>query len=88
MRFNQVLTEEINDKVLKTLIVHKPLFSEHESSINQVKIILKLTKKQINLNRVKPTIEKTLSPEIENLFYWINLCLFLDLAYLILILLR
>ena len=29
VRFNQVLTKEINKKVLKTLSVHKPLFSEH-----------------------------------------------------------
>ena len=28
VRFNRVLTEEINKKVLKTLSVHKPLFSE------------------------------------------------------------
>ena len=29
MRFNQVLTEEIKKKVLKTLSVHKPLLSKH-----------------------------------------------------------
>ena len=29
VRFNRVLTEEINKKVLKTLRVRKPLFSEH-----------------------------------------------------------
>ena len=28
LRFNQVLTDEINNEVLKTLSVHKPLFSE------------------------------------------------------------
>ena len=38
VKFNQVLTEEINKKVLETL-------SEHKLSINQVKITLKLTKK-------------------------------------------
>ena len=29
VRFNQVLTKEINKKVLKTLSVRKSLFSEH-----------------------------------------------------------
>ena len=29
VRFNQVLTKEINKKVLETLSVHKPLISEH-----------------------------------------------------------
>ena len=29
MRFNRILTGEINKKVLKTLSVSKPLFSEH-----------------------------------------------------------
>ena len=38
VRFNQVLTEEINKKILKTLNECKP-------SINQVKITLKLTEK-------------------------------------------
>ena len=29
VRFNQVLAEEINKKVLKTVSAHKRLFSEH-----------------------------------------------------------
>ena len=52
VRFRQVLTEEINKKVLKVISVLKPLFSEHyplfsecKPSINQVKFTLKLTKK-------------------------------------------
>ena len=45
VRFNQVLTKENNKKVLKTLSVHKQLFSEHKPSINRVKIALKLTEK-------------------------------------------
>ena len=32
-------------KVLRTLTVHKLLFSEHKPSINQVKITLRLTEK-------------------------------------------
>ena len=47
VRFNRVLTKEVNKKVLKTLSVHKLLFSEHKPSINQVKITLKL-KREIN----------------------------------------
>ena len=34
VRFNRVLTEEINKKVLKTLSVHKLLFNEHKPSID------------------------------------------------------
>ena len=34
VKLNQVFTEEINKKVLKTLSVHKPLSSEHKPSIN------------------------------------------------------
>ena len=45
VRFNRVLTEEINNKVLKTVNVHKPLFSKRKPSINLVKITQKLTKK-------------------------------------------
>ena len=45
VRFNWVLTEEINKKVLKTLNVYKPLFSKCKLSINQVKITLNVTKK-------------------------------------------
>ena len=45
VRFNRVLTEEINKKVLKTLSVYKRLFSERKLSINQVKILSKLTEK-------------------------------------------
>ena len=45
VRFNQVLTKEINKKVLKTLSVHKPLFREHKPSINRVKMTLKLIEK-------------------------------------------
>ena len=45
VRFNRVLTKEVNKKVIKTLSVHKLLFSEHKLSINQVKITLKLTEK-------------------------------------------
>ena len=29
MRFNQVLTKKISKKMLKTLSLYKPLFSEH-----------------------------------------------------------
>ena len=50
--FNQVLTKETTKKVLKTLSVHKllfsehyPLFSESKPSNNQVKITLNLTEK-------------------------------------------
>ena len=45
VRFNGVLTEEINKKVLNVLIVRKLLFSESKPSINRVKITLKLTEK-------------------------------------------
>ena len=45
VRFKQVLTKENNKKVLKTLSVCKPLFSERKPRINRVKITLKLTKK-------------------------------------------
>ena len=37
VRFNQVLTKEINKKVSKTLNLHKLLFSERKLSINRVK---------------------------------------------------
>ena len=56
VRFNQVLTKEINKKVLKPLNVQKSLFSECKPSINGVKITLKLTEKKPELNRVKPRI--------------------------------
>ena len=52
VRFNRVLTKEINKKVLKTLSVRKPffsecyrLFSECRQSINRQKVTLILTKK-------------------------------------------
>ena len=52
VRFDQTLTKEINKRVLKTLSVCKPLFSERwllfsvfKPSIYQVKITLKLTNK-------------------------------------------
>ena len=53
VRFNRVLTEEINKKVLKAIIMYvkgyysvcKPYFTERKHTINQVKIVLKLTKK-------------------------------------------
>ena len=50
VRFNQVLTKEINKKVSKTLSLHKLLFSERKPSINRVKNTLKLTGKQTRLN--------------------------------------
>ena len=50
VRFNQVLTKEINKKVSKTLSLHKPLFIERKPSINRVKNTLKLTEKQTQLN--------------------------------------
>ena len=59
IRFNRVLTKKINKKLLKTLNVHKPLFSEHKQSINRVKITLKLTEKETELNQVKPRIANT-----------------------------
>ena len=40
VRFNQVLTKEINKKVLKPLNVQKSLFSECKPNINGVKITL------------------------------------------------
>ena len=59
IRFNRVLTKKINKKLLKALNVHKRLFSEHKQSINRVKITLKLTKKETELNQVKPRIVNT-----------------------------
>ena len=45
LRFNRVLTEEINKKVLNVLSVRKLLFSESKANINRVEITLKLTEK-------------------------------------------
>ena len=60
------MTEEINKKVSWTLSVRKllfsecsPLFGEHKTSVNQVKIKLELTEKQTDLNQVKPRIANT-----------------------------
>ena len=50
VRFNQVLTKEINKKVSKVLSLHKLLFSERKPSINRVKNTLKLTGKQTRVN--------------------------------------
>ena len=42
VRFNQLLTKEINKKALNTFNVCKSLFNERKPSINKVKITQKL----------------------------------------------
>ena len=42
VRFNQLLTEEINKKALNTFNVCKSLFNELKPSINKIKITQKL----------------------------------------------
>ena len=56
VRFNRVLTEKINKKVLKTLRVHKPLFSFQRFSLE--------TETSAKFNQVKSRLDK-LSQEIK-----------------------
>ena len=58
VRFNRALTEEINKKVLKTLIARQPLFSERKPSIYRVNITLEETGRKNELNRMKSRIKK------------------------------